>query len=1243
MTRVPELREVPDLPEEVKNAALDGDLVLFVGAGTSMLLGMPSWGGMAKQQMEHLREKGALNYSELEQLSSLDPKKQLSIAMQIAKDNEIPLDLTEGLTGFSEGNSIYKSINDIGCVCVTTNYDELLAPRYTDTENGSATPATVNRIYKKDKLLMMHLDTPGTVIHLHGAVSDESTMVVTTRDYLEHYDARLVQDFLGDLFARKTVLFIGYGLEEAEVLEHILRRGGVGKNKERKRFVLQGYYLIQKPLYENLHSYYRKSFGVHVIGFVRDHKDYKQQEAIFDDWDLQRFVNRPPLAADMEKMNQVSGDGGELGPAELDLLARIATKEELRPFFFRKKKGLMWFDALDERKYFDPAGNLAPVPAQEEGYVSVPHWPVTNYLVATSPELLVEENRRYAERVLKIIRMVTNAAREREFGNYRTWWQFSKIIQNIPVGLITSEDMGNVDYWLDAPYGDSLVASELGGEWLVALLGQASDEAKTVALELLKVLYKAAFPAETQSGSEPQKAALRFDKQHAEKITKAVAGKSGQVLGQPAVQVFESELQRVLEAVGNGEGLSLWRAAIEDHEQNRSVDGVEDILVVGLRDSLGAWVQEAPEDAATFVADLLDSPLQIFKRVGIYTIGQNYQSLIELIDSVIIEEHFESGFRHEMWHVLHDRYPLFPEPTKQRVQDIIEQIATQDAEGNPNPKAVAYKQAIWLSAIKNHTNSLQERYRECSDVAGAEPDHPAFPIYSYGGTAQYVSPVPREELLEMGIDELIGYLDQYEDPGPFQEPGLEGLVEALKIAVKSAPLHFVPGLEKFADLDSAYVYVLIEAFSELWTEKRELPWDDVWQSLLNFCEAVIRRNEFWSPENSEQRAHFVANRYWVVGSIGRLIEAGTRSDEHAFSPMLLDQAKRLLLTLLERESGGEFKPDSDAVIIAVGSPRGQCLNALINLALRSCRLAGKDGDGHVDVWNDLQPIFEEELAKADAGEYEFITLLVYCLPNFLYMSEKWVSDNLARIFDRNNYQKWLCAMQAYAYVNQVYKQIYNHLKENQHFIDALDDKNLKDSLSERIIQNIVVAYLNDDESLEDSTSLIRQLLDRAKDDELRQLIWFIWTLRMEDGQNLYNKVMELWPRLLQAIDTSSLEGRKLASRLTTWSVFITEVDDTNRDLILQVAEFADEDYNSHDLLEWIARISEEQPQEAVTIWQELLKGPAPDYPEAAIRKAFDNIVASGDEGRRDALAIVGEYIKQGKETPHLWLQEIQGQ
>ena len=930
----------------------------------------------------------------------------------------------------------------------------------------------------------------------------------------------------------------------------------------------------------------------------------------------------------------------ELSAAELDLLARIDAKEALRPFFFKKAKGLKWFDELDTRNYFNPADNPAPVPAQKEGYVSVPSWPATDYLVATSPELLIEENRAFAERVLEIIRAVTGEAIEQKFGNYRTWWQFSKIIQNIPVDLITGEDFTYIDYWLNDKYDSDLAARELGEKWLVALLEKSSEAAKSVALELLKILYKASFYTEDPGDGGRQKAVFRFGTGQAQRITKAVADRSGRVIGKPAVSVFQDELERVLRTLENDSHSYLWRAAVEDHSQNQSADDVEDFLIVGLRDSLGAWVREAPEASLTFVKELLQSSLLTFRRIAIHTINQSYRELNELVDYAIAEDNFKNGVRHEMWHLFRDRYPLFPEAVKERIRRTIKQLTRQNEEGVPNARASANTRAIWLAAIKDHEEALHNQYQACIEQAGSTPTHPEFLVSRHFGPIVHESPKRREELLAMNIDKLIEFLDGYEDPGHFQGVGLEGLVKELKVAVKADPLKFAPDLQNFTGLDSAYIYVLIEAFSELWTEKIELAWDDVWGYLPDFCQAVIQREAFWSPENAEQRAQFVANRHWIVGGIGRLIEAGAKSDEHAFSPNLLDQAQSLLLALLEKQPGEEFNPGSDAVSIAINSPRGLCLGALINLALRYCRLADKESNGHAAAWSNLQPAFERELAKADEGEYEFITLLVDCLPNFLYMSTEWISENIERIFDRERRQKWLCAMQAYAYVSNVYKEVYNYLKVNEHFIHALDDENLKHRMSDKIIENIVIAYLHDYENLANEDSLIQRLLSRARYEELSQLIWFIWTLREKNDQALYDKIMALWPRLLQAIDTEKREGQKLASQLTTWSAFITEVNDANRDLILKVAEFADEDHNSYELLNSIARFSARQLEEAAAIWREMLKGSAPDYPEKAIRETFSNLVNSGDNGRREALAIADEYIKRGNDKPHTILQEI---
>lgn len=305
MIKPPDLREIPDLPSEIGQAALDGDLVLFVGAGVSILAGLPSWDDLALKVLEDLRQKKYLNYSELEQLKSLDPKKKLSIAEQITKDNSIPFDLTKHLASGASDKGIYGYLNKIGCPCVTTNYDELLEPHYFQTKDGSVTAAPVKRVFQKQDFLAGHLNTPGTVVHLHGAKSEQATMVVTTKQYLEHYDDETVQHFLGELFKKKTILFVGYGLEEAEILEHILRRGSVKDTKDKRRFILMPFFLSQSPLYKMLYEYYQKSFGVHLVGFVRDHKDYKQLEDIIKAWSEQIEVRPPALVEDLDFMDEV--------------------------------------------------------------------------------------------------------------------------------------------------------------------------------------------------------------------------------------------------------------------------------------------------------------------------------------------------------------------------------------------------------------------------------------------------------------------------------------------------------------------------------------------------------------------------------------------------------------------------------------------------------------------------------------------------------------------------------------------------------------------------------------------------------------------------------------------------------------------------------------------------------------------------------------------------------------------------
>lgn len=297
-----ELNPIPPLPEELKQAALDGTLVLFVGAGASRLLGCPSWDGLADLVLESLAKGETITYGDAERLRYLEARKKFSIAHQIASENEQKIDYKRLIKHDESKSKIYSHINAIGCTYVTTNYDLLITP--TSKSKDTTKTESLKRIYSPEQFLAGRLREPCTVVHLHGCLLDERKMILTTTQYLEHYENRFVQDFLDDMFKHHTVLFLGYGLEETEILEHVLRKGKARSETTPSRFMLQGFFEDQQKLYEFLHDYYL-TFGVHLRGYSLDKRNHLQLEYVMEEWAPLLDVRPPSLLKEIEYMEEV--------------------------------------------------------------------------------------------------------------------------------------------------------------------------------------------------------------------------------------------------------------------------------------------------------------------------------------------------------------------------------------------------------------------------------------------------------------------------------------------------------------------------------------------------------------------------------------------------------------------------------------------------------------------------------------------------------------------------------------------------------------------------------------------------------------------------------------------------------------------------------------------------------------------------------------------------------------------------
>jgi hypothetical protein len=296
MTR---LLAIPEIPTGLREAAARTTLVPFIGAGASVLAGCPGWKDFADKTLRWLVDQGKFSFSQLAQISNVQPRVKLSLARAIANEQKITIPYKDILHPSKprespKGQRLYNALFRLGSIFPTTNYDLWLDERLPEPSPGATptgasahlTTTPMNVVYRPEEINAALLSRPNTVIHLHGSVHDPTTMIMTTSDYINRYAAynrsshdpateNPVLTFLDFLFRNRTLLFIGYGLEELEILEYVLAKGLRGTG-EVQHYMLQGYFSHEEALMRSMQTYYRNECGIELLPFRRDEKDWDQ-------------------------------------------------------------------------------------------------------------------------------------------------------------------------------------------------------------------------------------------------------------------------------------------------------------------------------------------------------------------------------------------------------------------------------------------------------------------------------------------------------------------------------------------------------------------------------------------------------------------------------------------------------------------------------------------------------------------------------------------------------------------------------------------------------------------------------------------------------------------------------------------------------------------------------------------------------------------------------------------------------
>ena len=283
-----------NLPEQIRKAAREEKLLFFIGNGLSRCWGASSWDEFADNMLRTLvYENGGLNYAQSSLIKQEKTKIKLSIAnkyfleaMDKFPDKFCYEEVLKSEKTSKEFSNVYEILAQCNAQFVTTNYDLGLKNAIEKDANMSDDYVNTNGHIRERPHILSHKeiesgkipDEKKTTIYLHGLADNPKSMIVSIKDYLYLYGRckdngenkviNKVRSFLCD----KTIIFLGYGMDEHEILELIYRHQ-ISSNVEDYMFL--PLYSYQKNIESDLYNYFSQ-LNIHPFFYKMDDIGHEQ-------------------------------------------------------------------------------------------------------------------------------------------------------------------------------------------------------------------------------------------------------------------------------------------------------------------------------------------------------------------------------------------------------------------------------------------------------------------------------------------------------------------------------------------------------------------------------------------------------------------------------------------------------------------------------------------------------------------------------------------------------------------------------------------------------------------------------------------------------------------------------------------------------------------------------------------------------------------------------------------------------
>ncbi len=835
-------------------------------------------------------------------------------------------------------------------------------------------------------------------------------------------------------------------------------------------------------------------------------------------------------------------------PTNLDVEIAISLikKEAQYNYFFRNLKYPLWLDPLKEKGFF----NNTQEPIEENGSIIIPNWVESKYLIAISEKRPLD--------VLNIIKALSST------NNFKIHIDFIDAALKMPVEL-SKKLIIDIKAWLENPYK---IFSILPRKLMKFIIKLASEGCISESFDLMdKILYfkKEKRGIDNLKVNLPPKVISNFDDYIYKEICIELKNFFKIDYSIRILEFFCNKLNLAIslyleENVNkHNDDLSIyWYKSISRGNLSEIYD-IKKILVNSVNDILIYIAKKEDIDTYNSAIQIIKKfQYLIFRRLELYIYNEFFEISRIYINGLILNEIlFENSNKVvEYIELLQSKFFKFDlEVQKFFIRMIIDgpnleifkKSFNEIYKKEPNKEELRAYVKRWkiekfYPIFEYLPNKLRVEYDLTEETLERyNPLQYIFPQVQFG----FKSPIKIEELKKKSDEDIISFLENFEDSSNFFESSVEGLGRNISRIIEDNPQKISQLMSRFTTSEKLVRYIPYVIIGYNDSLKKNKIFD--WEPIIHLCEIILNKKEFKFHKIFNDNDFNNLKLY-----IGWLFQNGLWDiqNEVPFS-----KKKRIwsIIEILLKDKNPTYaeelqnlKLNSNPSTMALNTVRGIAVILVINYALWIKRNQINQAQLENQVKNVLEKFldikFERTLTiRSVYGNY---------LNRLLYLDKSWTIDNLKLIFPKDLalQEYWEAAWSAYISYNNFVIETYKIIrKEYTRALDLLDEtriwiKNVKFS-AQNLANHLIIAYLNGLEDLKSNDSLLLKFYNKANPRLFSIPILFIGhnlkeIRKLDNFKEILPKLKSLW--IFRLSEARRIKNKNLFMKeLTSFSLWFT--------------------------------------------------------------------------------------------------------